>query len=321
MTFDKLLLSICIPTYNRSGYLKKSIESIISQKPFLDGEVEIVISDNASTDDTEEVVRRFVKNHTNIFYYKNSINVRDKNFPLVLSKGHGKLRKLSNDTLVYDPGAISTICDIVKRYQFDRPQIFWGNGELNRCNGMYDYIEAIRKIGYWSTSISCFSVWENDCVNIEQQTKGCELLLWQVHYFFSIASYKKKILIYNDRIFNTQTVPGKNISYGLFNVFYHNYLSIIKEFVDKGSLSSTDYDYLEKDVLMNFFVMWTIKWEKTSKHMQYSKDEDLKKLLFKISASKPYNKELKKKYILTKLKFIVKQPLVKLKRWFLRKSY
>ena len=39
----KPLLSICIPTYNRCEYLKKSIETIISQKEFSDENVEIVI--------------------------------------------------------------------------------------------------------------------------------------------------------------------------------------------------------------------------------------------------------------------------------------
>lgn len=49
------LLSICIPTYNRSTYLRESIESIIHQSEFISGDVEIVISDNASTDNTENI--------------------------------------------------------------------------------------------------------------------------------------------------------------------------------------------------------------------------------------------------------------------------
>lgn len=47
-------LSLCIPTYNRASYLKNSIETIICQNEFKTGKVEIVISDNASSDDTEK---------------------------------------------------------------------------------------------------------------------------------------------------------------------------------------------------------------------------------------------------------------------------
>ena len=47
---NKPLLSICIPTYNRSYYLKECLDCIVCQ--FRDKEVcdqvEIVISDNAS---------------------------------------------------------------------------------------------------------------------------------------------------------------------------------------------------------------------------------------------------------------------------------
>jgi abequosyltransferase len=48
------LLSICIPTYNRSQYLKQALETYVSNAAF-DDEVEIVISDNASTDNTEKM--------------------------------------------------------------------------------------------------------------------------------------------------------------------------------------------------------------------------------------------------------------------------
>ena len=59
------LLSICIPTYNRAEYLVGALENIISD-PAFDERVEIVISDNASTDDTENVVGYFIKLYSNI---------------------------------------------------------------------------------------------------------------------------------------------------------------------------------------------------------------------------------------------------------------
>ena len=101
---DKPLLSLCIPTYNRSQYLKKSIDSIICQQEFLRGKVEIVISDNASEDDTREVAEAYLKKYDNIFYNRNEMNVRDKNFPIVLHEAHGILRRLCNDTLIFSSG-------------------------------------------------------------------------------------------------------------------------------------------------------------------------------------------------------------------------
>ena len=56
------LLSICIPTYNREKYLQDTLESIVSQDIFKNtNDVDIVISDNASTDGTRELVEKYLK--------------------------------------------------------------------------------------------------------------------------------------------------------------------------------------------------------------------------------------------------------------------
>ena len=44
------LLSICIPTYNRAQFLDVSLRELISQASEISDSIEIVISDNASTD-------------------------------------------------------------------------------------------------------------------------------------------------------------------------------------------------------------------------------------------------------------------------------
>ena len=84
------LFSICIPTYNRSNELKRCIESIISQDGFDDVNVEIIISDNCSTDNTDEVVKPYILKYKNIKYYRNKKNVTMENFPIVLSEATGE---------------------------------------------------------------------------------------------------------------------------------------------------------------------------------------------------------------------------------------
>lgn len=59
-------LSFCIPTHNRAVYLKETLNSIISQAT---EDIQIVISDNASTDHTKEVVDDASKKFSNIIYY------------------------------------------------------------------------------------------------------------------------------------------------------------------------------------------------------------------------------------------------------------
>ncbi len=62
------LVSVIIPTYNRAYILPKAIESVLNQTyPNL----ELIIIDDASTDETEELVKTFLKNsHIPILYKK-----------------------------------------------------------------------------------------------------------------------------------------------------------------------------------------------------------------------------------------------------------
>ena len=71
----KPLISICIPTWNRWYSLQHTLKSIVEQDEFASWDVEIIISDNASTDETENEIKKLCVNWTNIKYYKNKNNI------------------------------------------------------------------------------------------------------------------------------------------------------------------------------------------------------------------------------------------------------
>lgn len=72
-------LSICIPTYNREPYLRVLLESIALQaNPEV---VQIVVSDNASSDRTEELVAGLRSSYPNIVYFRWPNNMgADRNY-------------------------------------------------------------------------------------------------------------------------------------------------------------------------------------------------------------------------------------------------
>ena len=60
------LISVGIPTYNRSVGILRTLNSIWAQQyPNL----EVVISDNCSTDDTQEVIQQVSKEHPEIKFH------------------------------------------------------------------------------------------------------------------------------------------------------------------------------------------------------------------------------------------------------------
>lgn len=64
------MISIIIPTYNRKAYLEEAIRSIISQRNV---KTEIIIIDDASTDNTADYVKKLCLN--NVKYHRNNKNL------------------------------------------------------------------------------------------------------------------------------------------------------------------------------------------------------------------------------------------------------
>lgn len=283
------LVSICIPTYNRSEQLKITLDTIINQKEFLEGLVEIVISDNASEDDTEQIGTAYSQRYENVFYYKNEENIRDANFPLAMSRAHGVLRKLNNDTFVFEEDGLKVLCDIAEKYEEKKPIIFLSNGQsklfVEKCTNFHDFVVDE---GYWVTWIASFTMWDSECFELEKDTDGCELSLWQVKKLYELAYKKDDVLICDQKIGHSIAPTKKNVSYGLYHVFYENYLQLLQPYIDSKSISYEDKEKIERKLLYDFFTDWIIMWELGNTDMQYSKTENLKVSVFEQYKGKSY---------------------------------
>lgn len=304
---NEILVSICIPTYNRCQLLTKTINSIICQNEFVEGKAEIIISDNASTDDTEKIGRDFESKFDNIHYYRNEENVRDENYPLCISRANGVLRKLNNDTLMFEHNALKVLCDLVEKYRIDKPYIFLKNDD-GKGSSETDFIKFVTEEGYNITWIGSFSIWDSQCKNIQNDTKGCDLLLWQVRKLLELSSSSNRVIICHEKIGKSEHPPKKNISYGLYKVFYINFMKLIEPYVVNGKLTTDNVEKIEKDLLYDFFTQWIIKWEVGKNDLQYSKEENLKELVFSQYKEKTYFNHYKKLY--NKKKMIYKAKLI-----------
>lgn len=71
---DGPVLSICVPTFNRARYLESLLQDLAANIGGLGFSYELLIGDNASGDDTPEVVRRF-EDRLSIRYFRRPENV------------------------------------------------------------------------------------------------------------------------------------------------------------------------------------------------------------------------------------------------------
>lgn len=107
---NRPLVSICTPTFNRSRYLDSLLSTLVGQLDGFPYPFEVVISDNASTDDTPEVVRRY-QPLLPIRYMRQGENIGCfPNVQFVMMQAQGRyVVYLSDDDCIMGPQLADTI--------------------------------------------------------------------------------------------------------------------------------------------------------------------------------------------------------------------
>lgn len=66
------LVSICIPVFNGGDFISRALESCIHQTY---GNIEVIVVDNASTDNTGEIVLKYAAQDSRIKYFRNVVTI------------------------------------------------------------------------------------------------------------------------------------------------------------------------------------------------------------------------------------------------------
>jgi len=87
-------VGVGIPVYNGANFLSEALDSILSQTY---EDLEVLICDNASTDETSEICREYVARDPRVYYVRNRWNLgAAANYRRVFELSRGELFKLAN---------------------------------------------------------------------------------------------------------------------------------------------------------------------------------------------------------------------------------
>lgn len=105
------LVSIIIPTYNSANFIQEAIESCLSQTY---RNIEIIIIDDGSIDETANLIKPYLSKHNNIYYYyqENQERSSARNKGLKIAKGE-YIQFLDADDLIA-PTKIQKQVDILE---------------------------------------------------------------------------------------------------------------------------------------------------------------------------------------------------------------
>ncbi len=108
------LVSILITSYNREKYIREALESVLKQSYT---RLEIIVSDNRSTDNTVNIVREYLQDER-VRLYENPTNIGQfPNRNKAASYAKGKyIKYVDSDDILY-PFAIAIMVDAMERHE------------------------------------------------------------------------------------------------------------------------------------------------------------------------------------------------------------
>lgn len=250
---DLPLLSICIPTCNRCELLKNTLLSIICDPVFVETDnVEVVVLDNVSTDETESIVQYYLHQFpTKIIYKKTESFIEDERFERCLRLARGRFRKLQNDNFIFKDGSIAEIVKILNAIENEKPLLFFANGHVHSETAVticQNISEFVKHVSFHSTWICGFGIWKDDLEKFEDISRYLKLQLVQVDIILRTLKKGKRAIVINVNYFASQYVSKKG-GYNIAKVFGANYLFILKEYLNEGLLDLEVFQEEKKKLL------------------------------------------------------------------------
>jgi glycosyltransferase involved in cell wall biosynthesis len=264
---SKLILSICIPTYNRASFLAKNLQSVCSQLGLENSSVEILVSDNASQDNTKDVVDSFIRQGYAIRYFRNEINKGfDFNFKNCINNASGKYIWLFGDDDFLLPNTLGLFIKLLRENDFgsiyvnSKPFLKEEQVEFDSFSELVyetylDSLEYYEKINYFTTFITgnIFNRYAvDDSMLLPLDNTNLIQLNWTIPAIFSgRANLFVKTAIVAARTDNTG-------GYKLITTFAKNYNIILKMLVDRG-YNKEIISITNKNLLKSFFPQFIYK--------------------------------------------------------------
>lgn len=318
---SEIFLSICIPTYNRYFYLKRLLESILPQLICFKEKIEVVVSDNASSDETIDLCSEYAKEYS---FFRHSQNLKnegpDYNIHNVFDCAKGRYVWVIGDDEIVVESAIRNIFFLLE--QHNPNFIFLNNvSDTSYVNNssfsipvkylITDDNERFSKlIGVYTTFISGCIINKDILDTNSEYKKLIGSYLVQLSWVLPALLHKGVyIFVQTPLVIAQQDNSG---GYKYVTVFAINFLNIIKLYYKDGSAMYNGF------LLSTLLHLYQFQYKTTMNNYEYENSDSLMKQAF--SSSYLY------KYIISpfgKIKivhFLIKNA-TRIRQFFLKLSF
>lgn len=269
MHSNSILLSICIPTYNRGVFLDICLSQICKQTKEFEDSIEVIVSDNCSSDNTEEIVHRFIASGHNINFVKNTENIgADRNFEQCFSTAKGKYVWIFGDDDILLDGSLKKIISICESGNYGNIYIsnawFQSDYKSEIPPGLshFDYTlydnkdKYLRKINIM-ISFATANIFNKSLLPHNFNSKkylGTNLS--QVHWYLNCIFRSEKNIMINSQ--HLACKSGNTGGYSLFETFGKNFRKICFNEANENEFENSFVSKIDNQLLTNFFPHYII---------------------------------------------------------------
>jgi glycosyltransferase involved in cell wall biosynthesis len=263
-TVPKKILTIAIPTYNRSQCLDLCLAQICKQLPGNESELEVIVSDNASPDETAAVVQKYLAAGFDLKYTRNKENIGTRNIEQCFRLAQGKYVVVFADDDVFLDGSLSALLAFLEKADYGIVNVtcysFGDDFKCRmkkqphyRCQEYASTKSFVRRINYLLTFISG-NIVNKSLVNpadILPFTPGGNVN--QLSWVFSALFKAKKNAVIEG--YPIAAKEGNTGGYPLCRVFGVNANEIFDHFIAQG-IDQGYFRIINNRLLINFFPGW-----------------------------------------------------------------
>ena len=246
--FMRKILTIAIPTYNRLEALKKSLTCILSQINF--EEVDILVSDNCSTDGTKIYMEKLIDKYPNIRYNRHQENIgADNNFLYCFNNAISQYLWIIGDDDYVSNGSLEIILNALREnpdfmyLNFRKENTSMAKKKIEKYMNIENYLEVI---GLDITFVSSLIFNTKYIKLIKKKEKYINTYFMHANIALETFKYGNYFFVLNQHCLNP--TPNLKVSY---DVYYVWIISLYNLLFSTGKGLG-----LREDLLLNLYKKW-----------------------------------------------------------------
>ena len=292
---QKPILTIVVPTHNRSNCLSLLLTTLAIELSGLESKVKVIVADNASNDQTGNVIDVFFKAYPNTLILRHTENLgADENFCTCVDNVQSKYFWFIGDDDLPKANLIWRIVNLLEQEDYDIVYMnsewltsLTSSGEGKPVFQLEKQVltreEFAKKVNVWTTFISCMVInlerlyVTNPDINI-RRFSGTQLV--QLGWVLPLLMHGMRFCFINQKCI--LATSGNTGGYKLVTVFGKNFVEIVKINCEKNS---EIYNSIIKTLMWCLLpgIIWKSRYEKKEKFVKENNSKILENHKFELA--------------------------------------